>query len=443
MDTDKWLIDISDKWLRDVAPDEQTGKQAQLPAGADRARYWDRSLKGYGVVVGKRFATFIYRARVGGVRRDITIGRWGLPGAGDDHGDLWTEPRARKEAKRKMGQVANHIDPVAERAASSGVGGPTLRDAMEAHLARMRKKNRADRSIATFENEMKKYLASWLDRPIADVTGAVLVELHEKIKAQARDKGRRNEANDKGAPLANRVITHVGAAWNSLNKKLEGKLGSWNPAKAVDKDVLKPKRERIPEGKMADWATRVEKMASAIRRDGLMFALYTGLRSEDVRTVRFENVDWKARTLRLPDPKGGESAAFDIPLSATPLAILKRRLKDNAHDLGADPAGWAFPGLDTEGEATAIGDLREQRHGDKHERYPAEDVHTLRRTWESIAHEEGVSELDQHVLSNHSFGSHNVNATYISQHIDHLAKCAAKIDAGIARRLKPKKARKG
>jgi hypothetical protein len=42
------------------------------------------------------------------------------------------------------------------------------------------------------------------------------------------------------------------------------------------------------------------------------------------------------------------------------------------------------------------------------------------------------------VLSNHSFGSHNVNATYISQHIDHLAACADKIDAGITRRIEGK-----
>lgn len=34
------------------------------------------------------------------------------------------------------------------------------------------------------------------------------------------------------------------------------------------------------------------------------------------------------------------------------------------------------------------------------------------------------------------FGAHNVNATYISQHIDHLAKCADKIDVGITRRIR-------
>jgi hypothetical protein len=50
-----------------------------------------------------------------------------------------------------------------------------------------------------------------------------------------------------------------------------------------------------------------------------------------------------------------------------------------------------------------------------------------------------ISELDQHVLSNHSLGAHNVNATYISQHIGHLAKCADKIDAGIKARTQPRK----
>lgn len=61
----------------------------------------------------------------------------------------------------------------------------------------------------------------------------------------------------------------------------------------------------------------------------------------------------------------------------------------------------------------------------------------MRRTYESVAQEAGISELDQHVLTNHSYGSHNVNATYIAQHIDHLAKCQAKIEAAIERKLRP------
>ena len=70
----------------------------------------------------------------------------------------------------------------------------------------------------------------------------------------------------------------MSASWRSLNKRLEGKLGSWNPASAVDKDTIRPKRERILDENLPDYAARVATMRSPIRRDGLMVALYTGLR---------------------------------------------------------------------------------------------------------------------------------------------------------------------
>jgi hypothetical protein len=78
-----------------------------------------------------------------------------------------------------------------------------------------------------------------------------------------------------------------------------------------------------------------------------------------------------------------------------------------------------------------------QRPGaDKHTRFPAEDVHTLRRTYESVAHEVGITELDQHVFTNHAFASHNVNATYIAQALPHLARCQATIEVALWKRIK-------
>jgi integrase len=418
------------------------------PTDAAQAYYWDEELTGLGVVVGRTgIKTFVVYGRVAGEKGKRVKTKIGIFGQPRDDNHRWTVELARIEARRLLGKLAMGENPNVNPGAPVAPSGPTVREGVETHLAKMRKKRRADRSIATFVHETNKYLADWLDRPFAELTGTKLIELHQQIKDQAAKRTGTNPANDKGAPLANRVIAHVSASWRSLNKKLEGRLGSWNPASAVDKDTLKPKRERIADEDLPDYAARVATMRSPIRQDGLMLALYTGLRNEDVRTIRFENVDWDEQTLRLPNPKGGEDAAFKIPLSATPLAILQRRQRDNAKDLGSPDGGWCFPGLGKDGEVDAISDLR-QRVGEANARFPVEDVHSLRRTWESIANDEGVSELDQHVLSNHSFGSHNVNATYISQHIDHLAACADKIDAGITRRIKgtpdgTRKARRG
>jgi integrase len=388
--------------------------------------------------------TFVVYSRLAGERGKRVKHKIGVHGQPRDDNHVWTVELAREAAKKVIGQLASGTNPNEPVGADGRALGPTVRDGVETHLAKMRKKGRSDRSVQTFIHETNKYLADWLDRPFSELTGAKLVELHQQIKDRAARRTGTNPANDKGAPLANRVIAHVSASWRSLNKKLEGKLGTWNPASAVDKDTIKPKRERILDEDLPDYATRVATMRSPIKRDGLMFALYTGLRHEDVRTLRFEYVDWDEHTLRLPDPKGGEAKAFTIPLSKTPYAILERRQRDNANDLGRGDDGWVFPGIDQQSRVGAVAELRQNttvRKGGKRVlegRFPVEDVHSLRRTWESIANDEGITELDQHVLSNHSFGSHNVNATYISQHIDHLAACADKIDAGITRRIEGK-----
>lgn len=416
-------------------------KRLPKPASAPQAYYWDEEVRGLGVVVGRTgLKTFVVYGRVAGEGKRVKhkIGIYGQP---RDDKRVWSVELARSEAKVVLGKLAMGTNPnINPDDVARAAAGPTLREGVDAHLAKMKKKGRSPRSIQTFVHETTKYLADWLDKPFSEVTGAKLVELHQQIKDRAAKRKGTNPANDKGAPLANRVIAHVSASWRSLNKKLEGKLGSWNPASAVDRDIIRPSRERIQDEDLPDYVARVATMRSPIKRDGLMLALHTGLRSEDVRTMRIDQIDFDDETLHLPNPKGGPGAAFTIPLSKTPLEILRRREKDNAKDLGRADGGWMFPGINVKGEVGPIADLRQADKNDV--RFPPEDVHSLRRTWESIANDEGISELDQHVLSNHSFGAHNVNATYISQHIDHLARCANTIDAGIRRRIKSPPPRK-
>jgi hypothetical protein len=69
----------------------------------------------------------------------------------------------------------------------------------------------------------------------------------------------------------------VSACWNTLNKKLEGGLGTWNPAKSVEKDRLTAKREPIADADLPDWYACIQTMRNPIQRDGLLLALFTGL----------------------------------------------------------------------------------------------------------------------------------------------------------------------
>lgn len=50
------------------------------------------------------------------------------------------------------------------------------------------------------------------------------------------------------------------------------------------------------------------------------------------------SVDWTAKTLFRPNPKGGKQRAFFIPLSSECIKLLKRRRAGNV-----DNNGWVFP----------------------------------------------------------------------------------------------------
>lgn len=408
-----------------------------LPEGRPQVIEWDSELTGFGVVVGKRRRTFIVKARVKGQQRRMAIGALGEVREDRRH---WTTTLARQRAKELLGDMASGVDPNADRDEAAPTG-PTLREAMEVHVARMRKKHRSERSIQTIEWEINKHLANWIDRPIAELTGPVLVELHDRIKAETRARRGSNPQNAKGAPLANRVIRHVSACWNSLNRKLEGALGSWNPAKVVDPDVLKPKRERVADEDLPAWWTKVHTL-SPVRRDLHLFCMFSAMRSEAARHVRWEHVDLDALSLKVPNPKGGEAKAFRLPLGPTLVELLRRRRTENAVEFepyGGD-AGYVFPSLTRAKpfRVQPIAEAKERRLNrvtGERERYLT-GPHVSRRTFLSVAAEAGISELDRSVLANHAFGSQSVNQTYIEQHFGHLLECQARIDAALLARTR-------
>src|SRR5262245_32806636 len=280
---------------------EKAVTNLQLPADRAQEYFYDSELVGFGVVVGRAGKTFFASGRINGKWRRIKIG--GVGRARPD-GHAWNVALARQEAKKLLGKMSEGVDLAAGEGAKEK--GPTFRDAYEAHLDRMRKRNRSEQSVATVKKEIEKYMAPWLDRPIAELRGTDLVKLHESIKENARTREGTNPNNDRGAQLANRVIAHVSACWNTLNKKFEGALGSRNPPNPRGRDRREPKRERIADEDLPDWYKRVQTMRNPIQRDGLVFTLFTGLRSDEVRSVRFEDISWSERTLGIPDPKGGE-----------------------------------------------------------------------------------------------------------------------------------------
>ncbi len=423
-------VEITERFLESFA----------LPPGEERARMFDSKLPGFGVTVGKLRTSFVVQRRVKGERSQswVTLGHWAPgklrsadPGLRDR---TLTVALARGKAIEALGDMRKGADPRGEFAPGATSGGHTLRQGLELHTANMRKLGRSERSIETIETEVPRLLGPWMDRPMVDLSGAVLAALHDEL------------TGDDKPYLANRIVAHVSAVWNALDKVHE--LDGRNPARAVTRNRYTPKRERVQD--LADWYTKVQGLENAVRRDLQLFALCTGMRSEAARHVRWEHIDEERSALLVPKPKGGEAKAFTLPLGRRMIEMLRKRKRENAVEFDAHGGdhGWVFPSLsrarNDEGafDVQPVAEPKEYRQ--KGSRKSAKvkflpGLHSLRRTYLSVATEAGVGELDRHALANHAYGRQSVNATYISQAFDHLAECQAKIETALWKRLTAKR----
>lgn len=396
-----------------------------LPAPTEREReyYWDQGGRGFGVAVSRNGTkAFIVRGRVPGQRALVkrTIGIAGKP---DPDGQPWNVLRARIRADKIFGELRGGKVPV-RRVESSG---PTLREGLDEHVAEMRKKGCSERSIDTIESEVPRLLAGWLDRPIVDLKRSDMRELHSSLTAAGKPY------------LANRVKAQVSAIWNTLNENSDEGLPGVNPAKFRGNRYT-PSRARVANEDLANWHATVNGLTNPVRRDLQVFCLFTGMRSEAARSVRWEHVDEKRGALTVPKPKGGERRAFTLPLPRTVLDMLKLRRAGNRDIFGpfGGDGGWVFASFARDGQTVQpVAEPKEYRTdadtGKKVALLPG--LHTLRRTYLSVASDAGVSELDRHVLANHAYGRQSVNATYIEQAFDHLAACQAKIEAALWKQL--------
>jgi integrase len=274
-------------------------------------------------------------------------------------------------------------------------------------------------------------MAHWIDRPIVELRRSIVRELHDRLVAE-------------GKPfLARRIKAQVSAVWNTLEGASDDGLGLPNPASGWSAAAYTPSRERVATEDMPAWYAKVLALPSPVRRDLQLFCLFTGMRSEAARHVRWEHVH--GNRLHVPKPKGGESRAFTLPLPESIVDLLAKRKRENRDLFAKDGGdqGWVFPSWSRAApfEVQPIAEPKEYKLVDGKKVSHLPGLHTLRRTWLSVAAEAGVSELDRHVLANHAYGRQNVNATYIEQAFDHLAECQAKIEAALWARLKPAKKR--
>ena len=215
-----------------------------VPPGKAQLIVWDEELPGFGAVVGKNTITFVANYWANGAKRRQVIGR---RGAIREDNNPWTVTLARLRGREILGKVAGGGDPSSEL--RNRTSGPTLGDAFDLHVGRMKADEASPSSLATITRERDKYLQHWIERPLRTIERADCRELHQQMTKQH------------GPYLANRVMRHVRAAWNTALKEHELPA---NPTIAVHWNKEHRRQEPVPWAGLPAWFATVSTLRPII-----------------------------------------------------------------------------------------------------------------------------------------------------------------------------------
>lgn len=319
---------------------------------------WDGDVKGFGVRCQREAKVYVLKVRVAGKQRWFTIGRHGAP---------WTPETARREARRKLGEIAGGTDPAVARAAEKT--NPTVAEVAQMFLEEHAGAKRKARTAAEYRRMLTLLVLPRLgERRVMAISRSDIATLHHGLRATPYQ--------------ANRALALLATLFNWAERRGYRESGN-NPCKHVEK-YPERKRERflsdeelsaLGEALVRAEGEGVNPYAIAAVR---LLAL-TGARLNEILSLRWEDVDYGRAMLRLPDSKSGQKTIYLSPPALEVLANVPR-IEGNRHVIVGHKPGASMVNLQKPWRGirarAGLGDVR---------------LHDLRHSFASVAAASGLS----------------------------------------------------
>lgn len=269
---------------------------------ADRDQFlWDIDLKGFGVKCtpkGRKVYIVQYQRRRGEAPKRITIGQ---------HGSPWTPDKARSQAEIELARVKLGDDPAAAKTKLRKE--PTVAEIadryLDEHVETHNKPSTANEARRIVEKRIKPSLGK---EKISELSRAQVKAWHQSMKKTPYE--------------ANRALAYCSKMMSLAAHEWE--VRSDNPCIGI-KRFPEARRERyfLDDELKRIGAALAEAEDNNTALPGCINAVrllaVTGMRLGEVLSLRWDNLDISAGTIKLPDAKTG---ARIVPLGAPALVIL-------------------------------------------------------------------------------------------------------------------------
>lgn len=249
------------------------------------------------------------------------------------------------------------------------------------------------KSFYDHKGKINRHLKDWLDMDLRDISKAMVEERHRKISQHAHVQ-------------ANHVFKILRAIYNLAKYKYEtatgGRLIERNPVDRLTEigawNTEYPSTRMIPTHRIKDLMHTLLLMSNTTIRDYLLLLLFTGLRSSEAMTLRWDCVDMSGRFFVAQDTKNGKPHTLPMSDFVYELFLERTRWRRGAYVFprrgGKVDLPLSSPHKQVERIAIDLGIKF--------------SPHDLRRTFLAIAEDCKIDEHTRKRLLNHTFtDTHN------------------------------------
>jgi len=352
--------------------------------GAKTTHYWDTELKGFGLRVGRETKAFFVQRDINSKTYVRKVGPYGI----------FTPEEARKIARNKLNMLAQGIDPD-ESERQLKVKGMTLRELMEEYFSV--RKNLKKVTKASYRNYLKCHVSDWMDRPVTEIT-------EEKILKRYSLIGERT-----GHTSANCVRRTLSAM---LGYGMAGhKLFDKNPVRIIAETKAAYRENRrdghLKPHQLKPWHEAVARLHNSTYAHYLQLVLFTGLRKTEALSLRWSQIDFNHRSLKILETKNGDP--LTLPMSDFVYDLLKQRRELVPGSL------YVFPTCSGKGH---LADPKKGVAAVVEATSIPFQIHDLRRTFASIASSLDISVYSIKALLNHR--NTDITGSYVIRDVERL-----------------------
>jgi integrase len=204
---------------------------------------------------------------------------------------------ARKLAQQKLGELARGEDPATSRRAAPEA---TLADLIAGYMERHAKLRNKEVSWRQDEQLIRDYIpGAWKRRELSSFTRSEVVRLHAEIASNS-------------IYAANHTLRLLKSMFNSAAHDFEMFSGD-NPAVGIKLFEEKKGTRFLSTDEMRRMINALEEERDVLWCTYFMLALMLGTRRNELLAVKWADVDFEQRMLRLPETKSGREHILPLP----------------------------------------------------------------------------------------------------------------------------------